>query len=382
MRFLSVLTAILVSVVLYAVVFERDRLMEFAGATPNDPMAAPDETVTTPQPAQASTDTSETADVAEEARRVAVVFQQSVASQVDTAVTLRGQTEAVRHVDVQSETSGRVISEPLRKGAFVTAGDTLCQIDPGIRQAQLDEAEASLAEAQISDTAASRLAEGGFASETRAVGAKATLQSARAAVQAAKTELGRLVIAAPFDGVLDTDTAELGSLMQPGAHCATILQLNPIKIVAYVPETLVDSVQLGAGAQARLSSGRDVQGKVTFLSRSADQATRTFRVEITAANDGLTIRDGQSAEVAIAAEGVAAHRIPASALTLDDQGNMGLRTVDDTDTVQFFPVRVLRDTSDGVIVTGLPDSVRIITTGQEFVMQGVKVRAVEAENAT
>lgn len=381
MRFLSVLTAIVVSVVLYAVVFERDRLMEFAGRAPDDATAAQEAAETTSQAAQTSADAGEATETAEPLG-VRVVVQKSESSQVDTAVTLRGQTEAVRHVDVQSETSGRVISEPLRKGSFVTAGDTLCQIDPGTRQAQLAEAEAGLAEAQISDTAASRLAEGGFASETRAVGAKATLQSARAAVEAAKTELGRLVIAAPFDGVLDTDTAELGSLMQPGTHCATILQLDPIKIVAYVPETLVDSVELGAEAHARLSSGRDVQGKVTFLSRSADQATRTFRVEITAANDDLTIRDGQSAEVAISAEGVAAHRIPASALTLDDQGNMGLRTVDDTDTVQFFPVRVLRDTHDGVIVTGLPDNVRIIITGQEFVTQGVKVRASEAENAT
>jgi multidrug efflux system membrane fusion protein len=378
MRFLSILTALVVSLVLYAVVFERDRLFDFAGRDGGPAATDAQEAADTSTPARDDAPGSAPAT----ARRVAVVVMNSTATRVDSAISLRGQTEAVRHVDVQAETSGRVISEPLRKGAFVSAGDTLCRIDPGTRRAQLAEAEARLAEAQISDTAASRLAEGGFASETRAVSAKATLQSARAAVEAAQTELGRLVIAAPFDGVLDSDTAELGSLMQPGTHCATILQLDPMKIVAYVPETVVDDVQIGAAAQARLSSGRDVQGQVTFLSRSADPATRTFQVEITTPNKDLALRDGQSADIAIAADGVAAHRVPASALTLDDSGTMGLRTVDADDTVRFYPVKLLRDTLDGVIVTGLPDTVRIIITGQEYVTEGVPVDVTEAEQGS
>lgn len=367
MRFFSIVTAVLVSVALYLIVFERDRLLGFAR---NE--TAPAET--------AQTDPATKAEPSP--HRVAVVVATSTATQIDTAISLRGQTEAVRRVDVQAETSGRVISAPLRKGTVVKEGDVLCQIDPGTRGAQLTEAKARLAEAEISNTAASRLAEGGFASETRAVGALATLESARTAVEAAETEIERLTIAAPFGGILESDTAELGSLLQTGAHCATILQLDPIKIVAYVPETLVDSIQIGADAQARLSSGRDVRGQVIFLSRSADQATRTFLVEVTAANPDLAIRDGQSADISISAQGAKAHKIPASALTLDNEGTMGVRLVDDTDTVFFAPVRLLRDTPDGVVITGLPDTARVIIVGQEFVTEGVKVTVTEAESAS
>lgn len=367
MRILSILTAVVVSLVLYGIVFERDRLVNFAGRDGAAQDTAPDTTAPTAAPAPTTAPP-----------RIAVVVTTSTASQVDTRVALRGQTQAARQVAMQAEISGRVVSEPLRQGRLVERGDTLCEIDPGTRPAMLAEAEARLAEAQISDTAAARLAEGGFASETRAVGAKASLQAARAAVEMATTDLDRLVITAPFAGVLDTDTAELGSLMQPGTLCGTILQLDPIKVVAYVPETLVDQIETGAAAQARLASGRMVDGTVTFLSRSADPQTRTFQVDITAPNPDLAIRDGQSADIAIESQGVAAHRVAASALTLDNTGAMGLRVVDDTDTVQFFPVRVVRDTLDGVIVTGLPDRVRIITTGQEFVTQGVTVRATEA----
>jgi multidrug efflux system membrane fusion protein len=363
MRLLPVLTSVIVAFALYALVFERDLLLSFAGRPPAD--AQPDAAASDPAPATSAP------------RRVAVTVMDSVAETAQSVVALRGQTEAFRRVEVQSETSGRVVSEPLRRGAAVAAGDTLCQLDPGTRPAQLDEAEARLAEAKISNTAAARLAEGGFGSETRAAAALATLSSARAAVAAARTELERLIITAPFDGVLDTDTAELGSLMQPGAPCATILQLDPMRVVGYVPETRLDAVRVGAPAQARLADGQTVQGGVSFLARAADPATRTFRVEITVPNPDGAVRDGQSTDIAIAADGTPAHRIPSSALTLDDAGTMGVRVVDPDNIARFVPVKLLRDTVDGVLVTGLPDKARIITVGQEFVTDGVAVRVME-----
>ena len=365
MRLLPVLTSVIVALALYALVFERDRLLSFAGRDPaqaQDPAAPAAPAGRTPTAPAAAPD------------RIAVVVLDSRVETAQSTVALRGQTEAFRRVEVRAETSGRVVSEPLRRGATVAAGDTLCQLDPGTRPAQLDEATARLAEAEISNTAASRLAEGGFGSETRAAGALATLSAARAAVAAARTELDRLTIAAPFGGVLDTDAAELGSLLQPGAPCATILQLDPIRVVGYVPETRLDSVRVGAPAQARLADGQTVTGAVSFLANASDPATRTFRVEITVPNPDGAIRDGQSTDLAIAADGVAAHRIPSSALTLDDDGAMGVRIVDDDDVARFVPVRLLRDTTDGVLVTGLPDRARIITVGQEFVTDGVPVR--------
>ena len=190
---------------------------------------------------------------------------------------------------------------------------------------------------------------------------------------AANKEIDRLKITAPFDGLLESDTAELGSLMQPGSLCATIIQLDPIKLVGFVPETDIDSVEVGSMAGARLASGREVVGTVTFVSRSADPTTRTFRVEVEAANADASIRDGQTAEIAIAADGTTAHLLPQSALTLNDDGALGVRLVAEGDVVEFVPVTLLRDTPEGVWVDGLADEVSIIVVGQEFVTDGVKV---------
>ncbi|HEX9857357.1 MAG TPA: efflux RND transporter periplasmic adaptor subunit, partial [Paracoccaceae bacterium] len=343
MRILPLLTAITVTAALYLLLFERDRLMVLASGE------------TTRAEAQPAVEIASPSESAEPERRVAVLVQKSRAQAVDSGVLARGRTEAARQVEVKAETSGLVVSEPLRRGAYVTAGQELCRLDPGTRLASLAEAEAVLAEAQINYNATSKLSQDGYASETKAASARAALQSAEAGVEAARREIARLTLTAPFEGILESDTAELGALLQPGATCANVIQLDPIKLVGFIPEADVDKVSVGAMAGARLITGREAVGRVSFLSRSADPETRTFRVEVTVANPDLAIRDGQTAEMLIAAEGRTAHLLPGSALTLDDDGHLGLRIVDADSRALFVPVTVLRDTAEGVWLTGLPD---------------------------
>ncbi len=383
MRIFPILTAIVVVAVLYFMVFERDRLLEFANGTPAAEAA---ETAAAAPVEDASGTPAE--------RAVSVVAMRSEASTVDGAVVLRGRTEAVRQVDVRAETAGRVVSTPLRKGAFVDEDELLCRLDTGTREAALAEAQsrltqaqAALREAEINRTAATRLSEGGFASETRvasseaaAEAARAGIQSAEAAIAAAEDEIGKLEIRAPFGGVLESDSAELGSLLQPGSLCATIIQLDPIRVVGFVPEAMVDRVELGAFAGARLTSGREIVGRVTFISRSADQNTRTFRVDIEVPNPGLAIRDGQTAEIAIQSQGEVAHLLPQSALTLDDNGKLGVRVVADA-RAAFAPVSVLRDTTAGIWVSGLAETAEVIVVGQEFVTDGVPVKVTYRETS-
>lgn len=401
MRLMPILTAILVSAFLYLLIFERDELMAFAQV----------------QPTEAESTLAE--DDAVEA--VSVVVETSMAQSIDSAVVVRGRTEAARQVAVAAETSGQVISEPIRKGTFVEAGDLLCELDPGTRESALAEARARLVEArgsvptveaamveaqarvreaEINLNAAERLSEDGYASETRLVSAQAALeaaksgvqsatasmataeagiQSAEAAVAAAEREIERLSITAPFAGLLESDTAELGSLMQPGSPCATVIQLDPIKLVGFVAEAQVNRVQVGAFAGARLASGEEVIGQVTFVSRSADELTRTFRVEVEVDNADLAIRDGQTAEILISAEGRSAHLLAGSSLTLNDAGEIGIRAVGADNITEFLPVTVLRDTVDGIWVTGLPDSVDVIVVGQEYVRAGVPVEPTYRE---
>jgi len=405
MRIVPIITAVLVSAALYVFVFERDRLSSLTQGDTTTASVSSDTQTDEPTQADASDPDSGV---------VKVVVQKSQARMIDSAVILRGETQAARSVTVRAETSGQIINDPLRKGHVVTAGDILCQIDPGVRSSALADARARLAsaqaripetaarvaeanarldEARINFNAANKLSETGFASETRVASAqagvrsaeaavatatsgleatKSAIQSAEAAVESAQKELDRVTITAPFGGLLETDTAELGSLMQPGAACATIVQLDPIKVVGFVPETALSRVTIGAPARAKLTGGRMVQGLVTFISRSADPVTRTFRIEIDVANTDQSISDGQTAEIVIAAEGDNAHLLPQSSLTLNDAGTLGVRIVV-ANTARFVPVTLVRDTIDGVWVTGLPAQADVIVIGQEYVRHGVRV---------
>ncbi|MFY1707465.1 efflux RND transporter periplasmic adaptor subunit [Tritonibacter scottomollicae] len=408
MRIIPPLTALVVTAGLYAVVMERDSLLAFARGEDTTEIEA--------DAAEASDDQSQLAEAEDAGVRVAVVAVHSQARAIDNAVVLRGQTRAIREVNVMAETTSTVISEPLRKGASIKKDEVLCELDPGTRpaslleararllearakmpeaEARLKEAHAVLEEARINLTAAQKLSEGGYASETRLASAKAAestaqaaiasaegglestragIESAVAAVASAEKEMDRLVLHAPFNGILESDTAEIGSLLQPGSLCATVIQLDTIKLVGYVPENAIDHVTLGSKAGARLAAGQQVTGTVSFISRSADEATRTFEVEITVPNPDLKIRDGQTAEIVIAAEGTKAHRLPQSALTLNNEGQLGVRVVRADSTAGFVPVRLLRDEAAGVWLDGLPEEADVIIVGQDFVTEGVALK--------
>ena len=351
---------------------------------------------------------------------VKVVAVRSTSRQVGSAVVVRGKTEADRQVLLRAETTGLVTSPPLAKGASVKMGDAVCGIDPGTRAAKLEQARALLLETEARETEAvakreearatleskrldanalERLGDDGYASDASIAAARAAAAAAvagvasaeagvkaaranvvarRTAVADAELEITRLSIRAPFDGILESDSAELGSLLRAGDACATVIGLDPIVLVGFVPETEVSRIALGAPVQAQLASGERVSGNVTFVSRSADVTTRTFRVEVEVPNSDMSVRDGQTVEIVIAAEGSTAHLLPQSALSLNDAGALGVNAVEDGD-VKFIPVSLVRDTPDGVLVRGLPDKVDVIVIGQDFVVDGVRVEPTYTE---
>ena len=168
MRIIPPLTALVVTAGLYAVVMERDSLLAFARGEDTTEIEA--------DAAEASDDQSQLAEAEDAGVRVAVVAVHSQARAIDNAVVLRGQTRAIREVNVMAETTSTVISEPLRKGASIKKDEVLCELDPGTRPASLLEARARLLEARAKMPEA----------EARLKEAHAVLEEARINENAAK----------------------------------------------------------------------------------------------------------------------------------------------------------------------------------------------------
>ncbi|MBV7410031.1 efflux RND transporter periplasmic adaptor subunit [Maritimibacter sp. DP1N21-5] len=363
MRPIPILTALLTVTVLFLLVFQREWVRDLIGTS------GPDATIET---------VSDAPDAAEDAHVVSVVAQRSSAQEIDSAVLLRGETQANREVALMAETAGRVVSSPIAKGAEVAQGDLLCELDPGTKDVALAQAQATLAEAERNLANAESLSQDGFAAETRVLAARTARESAQAAVAQAERALADTRITAPFPGVLETDTAEIGSLLQPGSPCATLVDLSSIKLVGYVAEADITRVSEGSTVGARLSTGQEVMGNVSFVGRSADAVTRTFRIEARVPNPDMAIRAGQTADILIQTAGRTAHLVPQSALTLNDDGDLGVRvvgegTTPDETVARFAPVDLIRDTLDGVWVAGLPEETAVIVVGQDYVVDGVAI---------
>lgn len=334
-------------------------------------------------------------------KAVSVLVQKSNEQEVTNGILLRGQTEAFKSVQVKAETSGSVISQPIRKGTFVKNGELLCELEVGTKSDVLSEAKVALAlsldeldasihqyelRVQAAERQKSLLKRGvgteaaveaaelsASSAETQSLSKRQAVANVEARINRATTELNNTKIIAPFDGLLESDTAEYGDFMQTGAPCGTLLALNPIKLIGYATETQVSKIEVNTTAGARLISGDTVSGTVSFISRSADPTTRTFLVETTVPNENYEIREGSTADIYISLSGAKGHLLPQSSLTLNSSGVLGVR-IALNDKAKFIPVNIIRDAEEGVWVTGLPDTVDVIIVGQEYVTDNSNIK--------
>lgn len=322
---------------------------------------------------------AETAPKAEEPAKLTVRVHEFSAETRVGVLTIRGRSEAEARLVIKAETAARVSVLPQEKGSAVKAGDIVCEFDTGARQARLLQAQAQLAQADLDYEAASKLQTNGFASDTRVRALKAQRDAAAAVVAEAELDLSRTKIAAPFAGVIDDQNAEIGDFLGVGDPCVTLTSRNPILIVGQVSERDIGLIKTGMTARAKLVTGQEVEGKIRFIGQSADPATRTFRVELEVPNDANTLRDGVTAQIFVPLPPVKAHKLNPTILSLDDEGQIGVRIVGDNDIVHFNPVTIVQDGTDGIWVTGLPDNVTIITVGQDYVKDGQPVTPVSDE---
>jgi len=309
-----------------------------------------------------------------EAPSPAVRVRHFIAQAMVDEVVINGRTEAFRTIDLRAEIRGPVEQVLAERGLPVKAGDPILRIAVNDRQAALAEATAKLAQRQIEYEAARQLGQKGFQSDIKVAETRAALDAARAAAIKAELDVSKTTISAPFGGILAEREAEIGSYLEAGNKAATLVDLDPIRLVGQVSERDIANVRVGAGGSARLLSGEEVEGRITYVAPSANPVTRTFRVEMTVPNHNLQIKDGLTARIRLPGKPRLAHLVPPSVLTLADNGQVGMKLVDEADHVRFHPVRTLGETAGGIWLDGLPERIRVIVVGQEFVTEAQAVR--------
>ena len=298
------------------------------------------------------------------------------------AIRISGRTEADKRAVLAARAEGIIAELPVRQGDTVKAGDLILMLDAEEKPAAVETAKALLTQREAEWEAVQRLAKSGSTPKLQVDNAFSALAAAKSQLQAMESELARNRVVAPFDGVIDRVSVELGSSVMQGGEIATILALDPIIVNGEISERELAHLKIGDEAEAKLVNGKMVKGAVRYFSREASSQTRTFPIEIAIANADRAIPSGMTAEITILAAAADAVILPRSVVTLSGTGDLGIRAVDKDDKVVFFPIDLVDDTPDGLVLAGIPADARIIVAGQDLVTEGDAVKPVEADAAT
>jgi len=299
-----------------------------------------------------------------------------IAEEVTRTIVVNGKTAPARVVELSAETDGRVESIGAKRGANIDRDTVIVRLDERDRSARLAQAEATVKQREIEYEARARLKAESYVSEAQLQEGVALLEAAKAELTRARLDLEYMQVRAPFDGALQDRAVEVGDFLKVGDPIATFVDNRTIIVSASVSEFDARFVHVGMAAEAKLATGEDVRGKIRYVAPVADEATRTFAVELEVDNQDGALRVGGTAELYIPAESIMAHRISPSLLTLDDAGNIGIKIINDSGKVEFVVADIALSSGDGIWVAGLPETVTIITVGQGFVTTGSVVDAV------
>ena len=306
-------------------------------------------------------------------RAATVAVRASVAEEVTQFFVAEGQALPDRETMIRAETSGEIESLSVQKGQIVDAGVEIARIAAAERSAQLTQANAEIERATREVENAQSLLERGVATQDRVTDARAALATAQAQLATVEQGLDNTVIRAPFPGLLDDLTIDPGEYVQAGTEVGRIIDTDPLTIEVQVPQQAVSGIRADQSAMVSFITGETREGTVTYVSGSADAQTRTFRAEVQVANPDGAIPSGVSAQIRVPVGEATAHFISPAVLALGTDGILGVKTLEEDNTVGFTPVEIVRAQTDGIWVSGLDDQATIITIGQGFVSAGEQV---------
>ena len=345
------------------------------------------------------------------------------ANLIDQSIELQGQTIHNKKIDVKSETSGNISEINFSRGDKVNKNLSLVLISMDDRKEKLLSAQKDLERLskelilneknrdnllrqniekiklyEIEYASAKQLIDKGLSSKSKLSLASFNLANAEAdredikikfestlanleaqttnvksLLKNIKLDIAKTNISAPFDGIISEKMVEETEFISVGTPLFTIIDLDPIKIEGYLSEFDVNKVSVGTNAIIEDSNGIKKNGTITFISPSAEISTRTFEITIEANNKDLTYKSGITTKIIIKGSELKAHKIPPSILTLLDDGTVGVKAVNKENNVVFYPTKTIKDTIDGMWVSGLPESVNLIISGQEYISIGEKI---------
>lgn len=332
-------------------------------------------TASAENPAGASAPTQSRVINVEVAEVVPVSYKQTI--------PLTGVARAMRDVTISAEESG-VVREIVRdKGRSVSTGQTIVRLDDTVLAAQVRtaQAQASLAE-ELWERRKKLFEEDRVGSEVSYLEARSQAEQAAGNLQALEERLSRTRIAAPISGILDMRMVEVGTMVSPGTPVARVVQVNPVKILAGVPERFALAVRRGAAATVRFDvlPGETFEGTLSYVSATVDPGSRTFAIELTLPNPDARIKPEMVATISLTRSVLDSAIVLSQDALVRDEGGFIVFVVNEGPNGTVASARSVKIASsqgnDVVIGEGLEPGERYVVVGQQQVADGDRVQVV------
>ena len=335
-----------------------------------------------------------------------VTVAKAMAQDVPRYLDEIGRNMAFESVSVTPQVTGQITERRFQDGENLKKGQLIFVIDPRPYKAQLDSAQANLAQAK----AALDLARIQFARDQELVGTRAIskqdydtkkntvdvnqaqVEAAQAAIETAQINLAYCYIHSPIDGRAGARLVDVGNVVQANTtSLLSIQRLDPIYATFTITEQDLSEVQkeMSRGtlkALVRLpadSENTGRPGKVEFLDNAVQNTTGTVNLRATMANSDHHFWPGQFVNVRLVLDmQKRAVLVPSQATQISQQGPF-VFVIKSDDTAELRPVTLgQRQGSDVVIAKGLAPGERVVLAGQLLVRPGAKVHVDPGTSAT
>jgi len=316
-------------------------------------------------------------------------------SETSTAHRFSGTVASRRTVQISTKVTGRVTQLDVEEGDYVSQGEILVRIKDDNLQAQKNQVEARLTEAQAAlknnETNYRRInnlyeKESATQKEldditTQYESAKANVKALEAKLQEINDLLDYTVLEAPFNGYVVGKHISEGDLAGPGQPLLAFEREGDMKVNLSIPESQIAFFQLNDTVSVYVPAVRAeaMTGIVANVNPSGKRGSRQFGAEIVFPNldSDSGLKSGMFAEVSLVSQQEQSILVPESAVVRRGQ-LAGLYTLNDNSEVVLRWIRVGEtDTGDGTVevLSGLAAGEAYIASFDAPLKEGQKVDA-------
>lgn len=307
--------------------------------------------------------------------KIAAVWRETI----DEDLQAVGSLLADESIVLRPEIAGRIEAIRFSEGGRVAAGDLLFELNAAENRAMLAQTEAQQLLDRQNFERVKEMRQKNLTSAQQYDEVLAKLKYSNASVEKERIRLDKMVLRAPFAGVVGLRLVAIGDYVTEGQALVNLEALNPIKLDFKLPERYAAFLRVGLPLTVKVEAypGRDFGGVVYAIDPRLDEATRTLKVRARLPNESLLLKPGMFATIRLGLKGTRdALFAPEQALMMKGSDAYVYRLTDAKAALTLVNIGMRRK-GNVEITSGLKAGDRVVTDGQTKLRDGGAVTVID-----